>query len=64
LYDGAGSNTLTASGSTAKLATPSNSYSVTGFGTVIAEETSGSDDVKNVASIDFTLQTVGTWITG
>ena len=64
LYDGSGSNTLTASGNNAKLSTPTNSYSVTGFGTVLAEQTSGTDDVKNVASIDFTLQTVGTWVTG
>jgi hypothetical protein len=64
LYDGAGSNTLTASGSMAKLATSTNSYTVTGFGKVLAEQTLGTDDVKQLSAIDFTLQTVGTWISG
>jgi hypothetical protein len=64
LYDGSGSNTLTASGNAAKLVTPSNSYSLTGFGTVLAEQTLGTDDVKRIASIDFTLQTIGSWVSG
>lgn len=64
LYDAPGSNTLVADGDGAELTTPAGSYTVNGFGTVVAEATFGTSDVKNVQAIDFTLSTIGIWTTG
>jgi hypothetical protein len=61
IYDAAGTNALTASGSNATLVSAIDTISVNKFVTVTAYDQSGSSDTVHKAAIDYTLSTVGNW---
>jgi septal ring-binding cell division protein DamX len=61
LYDNTGTNHLVAQGSTATLTTSVNTVAVTQFGKVNAFKTNGTTDTVHQQSVDFALQTVGSW---
>jgi hypothetical protein len=62
IYDASGNNALTASGSTATLTTALGSLSINKFGSVTANQESGTHDTVHEGAIDFALKTVGNWI--
>lgn len=61
LYDAAGTNALTGSGTNATLTNSIDTISVNGFGTVNAYDENGTNDTVHKAAIDYTLSTVGNW---
>jgi hypothetical protein len=61
IYDSPGTNALTASGSTATLATSYDTITINQFSSVTANDQNGSTDTVHKAAIDFTLSTVGNW---
>ena len=61
IYDAAGTNALTASGSNATLTNSIDTISVNKFATVNAYDENGSGDTVHKAAIDFTLATIGNW---
>ena len=61
LYDGSGTNAITASGTNATLTNSVQIVSVNKFANVTAYDQTGSSDTVHKAAIDFTLATVGNW---
>ncbi len=61
LYDDPGSNQLVAAGSKATLTKAVGTVSVSQFGLVLAEQTTGTDDTASVQATDFALRTIGNW---
>ncbi len=61
LYDDPGSNQLVAAGGKATLTKAVGTVSVSQFGLVLAEQTTGTDDTANVQATDFALRLLGDW---
>jgi hypothetical protein len=67
LYDGTGTNSLVASGSTATIkrdignSTPSQTVAVTDVGKVTGFQTQGTGNTVHKAAIEFAFQKVGNW---
>ena len=61
ILDSAGSNVFDGSGDVGYLSSASSGITVEGFGIVTILDQNGDNDQKTLQSIDYTLQTVGTW---